>query len=92
MLFFQMIFSGVGRTFETTKRICTVVNRNGCPAGSTGSPPNCKCQDKYVFDDIHWYCRPWYLKVPTTHVTEKYVVVPHCGAFQYGTYLHYFFL
>lgn len=55
-----------------------------------GNPPNCNCGETYVFDEVHWYCRPWYLsttRAPTTHATYKPIpFVPRCGASQYGTY------
>lgn len=54
-----------------------------------GVPPNCKCEDKYVFDEIHWYCRPWYLETTTEHIIRNYttpVYKPSCGAFQDGIY------
>lgn len=46
---------------------------------TTGTPPNCECPAQYELDDIHWICRPWYLKPTTTTyrpiVTHKPVQV-----------------
>lgn len=50
---------------------------------NSGSPPNCECDETFVFDEIHWYCRPWYLKTTTEEVVPG---EPQCNAFQYGTY------
>lgn len=53
-----------------------------------GVPPNCRCEDKYVLDEVHWYCRPWYLE-PTTHRPINYTIpvyTPYCAAFQDGIY------
>lgn len=55
-----------------------------------GNPPDCKCEEiggvKVAFDEIHWYCRPWYLST-TSFPTP--VPVPICnGKFS----SHFFFL
>lgn len=47
-----------------------------------GTPPNCKCGAAFVFDEVHWYCRPWYLN--STAKMEP--ATPQCNAFQFGTY------
>lgn len=48
-----------------------------------GTPPNCECAETFAFDEIHWYCRPWYLSTST--VTPE-IITPQCNAFQIGTY------
>lgn len=42
-------------------QICLDIDRSKCPKRSVGTVPNCKCEEGYKLDDIHWYCRPWYL-------------------------------
>lgn len=51
----------------------------------SGTPPNCKCDETFVFDEIHWYCRPWYLST-TTHIPVTYKYEPTCNAYQTGVY------
>lgn len=36
-----------------------------------GSPPNCNCGNAFAFDEIYWYCRPWYLS-PTVQPCPQY--------------------
>lgn len=46
-----------------------------------GSPPNCQCPTGYQLDDIHWICRPWYLKPRTTTHIPIHIPSPapvHC--------------
>lgn len=45
------------------------LDRTKCPKRSSGQPPHCNCEEGYQLDDIHWYCRPWYLNV--THSFEN---------------------
>lgn len=42
-------------------QICLEIDRTKCPKHSSGSVPNCKCEEGYKLDHIHWYCRAWYL-------------------------------
>lgn len=56
------------------------IDRSKCPKRSVGSVPNCKCEEGYQLDDIHWYCRPWYLndtRGEFIHVGPT----PYCEAF-----------
>lgn len=56
------------------------IDRSKCPKRSVGSPPECKCEEGYKLDDIHWYCRPWYLN----DTRGEYINVgpiPYCAPF-----------
>ncbi|XP_055294931.1 adhesive plaque matrix protein-like [Sitodiplosis mosellana] len=78
---------GLGKTFDRNNKKCTGIDRSVCPKGASGIAPNCKCEPKYAFDEIHWYCRPWYLS--TTRPTTTYKPPPavlRCSAYQYGVY------
>lgn len=44
-------------------------------SGLSGTPPNCECPIQYQLDDIHWICRPWYLK-PTIPTTRRPIYTP----------------
>lgn len=69
------------------------MDRTKCPKRSVGEPPHCKCEDGYQLDDIHWYCRPWYLNV--THADElkceqdKIWNGTHCAKIPCPKYLNY---
>ncbi|XP_031635744.1 extensin-like [Contarinia nasturtii] len=76
---------GVGKKFDVEKQLCTAIDRNVCPKGSYGDAPHCQCPPTFAFDEIHWFCRPWYLS--TTAAPKVYTPPPpSCGAYQYGTY------
>lgn len=42
-------------------QICLDIDRSKCPKRSVGTVPHCECEEGYQLDDIHWYCRAWYL-------------------------------
>lgn len=42
-------------------QICLDIDRTKCPKRSVGTVPHCDCEEGYKLDEIHWYCRPWYL-------------------------------
>lgn len=59
----------IGKVYDPHNSICLDLDRTKCPKRSSGQPPHCNCEDGYQLDNIHWYCRPWYLNV--THPFEN---------------------
>lgn len=55
------------------------IDRTKCPHHSSGSPPNCRCEEGYQLDNIHWYCRAWYLN--DTRGSHGFVQIPQCPVF-----------
>lgn len=53
-----------GKIYDHKHSICLEIDRSKCPKRSSGYP-NCKCEEGYQLDNIHWYCRPWYLETIT---------------------------
>lgn len=55
------------------------IDRTKCPKRSTGTVPHCKCEEGYKLDNIHWYCRAWYLN--DTEGGFNFGTVQHCPVY-----------
>lgn len=71
------------RKFAINKKryfqICLDIDRTKCPKRSVGSAPHCKCEEGYQLDNIHWYCRAWYLN--DTRGGHAVGPLPQCPVF-----------